>query len=123
VAGRVDAGRQADQSAAGLQSALRGAQGTGSDADPDRALRRRKSVLDFVLDDARRINDTLGAPDRRKLDEYLSGLRDLERRIDSTRPTVATGGVRIARPVGIPADYREHLRLMADLLVLAFHAT
>jgi hypothetical protein len=94
--------------------------GTASGTDPDRALRRRKSVLDFVGEDARRISKNLGAPDRRKLDEYLSGLRDLERRIDGARPMVATGGARIPRPLGIPADYREHLRLMADLLTLAF---
>ncbi len=94
--------------------------GVGPGVDPDRADRRRKSVLDFVREDARRIGRTLGAPDRRKLDEYLSGLRDVERRIDGARPTVATGGARMPRPLGIPADYREHLRLMADLLALAF---
>jgi hypothetical protein len=91
-----------------------------SGADPDRDARRRKSVLDFVGEDARRINNALGAADRRKLDEYLSGLRDVERRIDRTRPAVGAGSIKLPRPLGIPADYREHLRLMADLLALAF---
>jgi hypothetical protein len=94
--------------------------GGGPGVDPDRANRRRKSVLDFVGDDARRISRSLGAPDRRKLDEYLSGLRDVERRIDGARPRLAVGGLKLPRPLGIPADYREHLRLMADLLALAF---
>jgi hypothetical protein len=91
-----------------------------SGADPDRDARRRKSVLDFVGEDARRINNALGAADRRKLDEYLSGLRDVERRLDRARPAVGVGGVNFPRPLGIPANYREHLRLMADLLALAF---
>jgi hypothetical protein len=88
--------------------------------DPARADRRSKSVLDFVGEDARRISKSLGAPDRRKLDEYLGGVRELERRIEGSRPSVGAGGAKLARPLGIPADYREHLRLMADLLVLAF---
>jgi Protein of unknown function (DUF1552) len=90
--------------------------------DPARADRRRKSVLDFVGEDARRISQSLGTPDRRKLDEYLTGVREIERRLEGARPTVAAGGVKIPRPLGIPADYREHLRLMADLLALAFQS-
>ena len=62
----------------------------------------------------------LGTADRRKLDEYLTGVREIERRIDRARPTVERGGIKLPRPLGIPADYREHLRLMADLLALAF---
>ena len=96
--------------------------GAPAGADPARADRRRKSVLDFVGEDARRFSKSLGTPDRRKLDEYLTGIREIERRIDSSRPMVAAGGLKLARPLGIPADYREHLRLMADLLVLAFQS-
>jgi hypothetical protein len=94
--------------------------GASSGSDPDRDDRRRKSVLDFVGEDARRIGKGLGTADRRKLDEYLGGIRDLERRMDRTRPTVGAAGITLSRPLGIPADYREHLRLMADLLALAF---
>jgi Protein of unknown function (DUF1552) len=96
--------------------------GAPSGADPARDDRRRKSVLDFVGEDARRISQSLGTPDRRKLDEYLTGVREIERRLEGARPTVAAGGVKIPRPLGIPADYREHLRLMADLLALAFQS-
>ena len=73
-------------------------------------------------EDARRLRDRLGVADRRKLEEYLTGVREIERRIDSARPVIEVGQSTLARPVGIPSDYREHLRLMADLLVLAFRA-
>ena len=94
----------------------------GAGPSADRRARRDRSLLDFVADDARRLRDRLGVADRRKLEEYLTGVREIERRIDSARPTIEVGQARLARPAGIPADYREHLRLMADLLVLAFHA-
>ena len=60
--------------------------------------------------------------DRRKLDEYLTGVREIEARIDAARPVVEIGQSALPRPAGIPSDYREHLRIMADLLVLAFRA-
>jgi hypothetical protein len=82
---------------------------------------QNKSVLDFVLEDARNLQERLGGADRRKLEEYLTAVRELERRVmrageeaDASLPPGA------ARPRGIPRDYGEHLRLMGDLLVLAF---
>ena len=98
----------------------------GSQADRDggddlaRENRRNKSILDFIGDDARQLSQTLGAADRRKLDEYLTGVRELEQRINRGRAPVDLGVANYPRPLGIPADYQEHLRLMADLLVLAF---
>jgi hypothetical protein len=98
----------------------------GSQADRDggddlaRENRRNKSILDFIGDDARQLSQTLGAADRRKLDEYLTGVRELEQRINRGRAPVDLGVAKYPRPLGIPADYQEHLRLMADLLVLAF---
>jgi Protein of unknown function (DUF1552) len=88
--------------------------------DRARADRRNKSILDFIGDDARQLSQALGTADRRKLDEYLTGVRELEQRINRTRPAVDVGVAKYARPLGIPADYQEHLRLMGDLLVLAF---
>jgi hypothetical protein len=93
---------------------------SGAGTDPARADRRRKSILDFVADDARRLESVLGAADRRRLDEYLTGVRELEHRISRSSPAVDLGRTRYPRPLGIPADYQEHVRLMADLLVLAF---
>ena len=95
--------------------------GNWEDQDGQRQ-RRNRSLLDFVAEDARQLRDRIGVDDRRKLDEYLTGVREIERRIDRFRPSVEVGPSTLARPSGIPSDYREHLRLMADLLVLAFRA-
>ncbi len=81
----------------------------------------RASVLDAVLDDARDLNRTLGGGDRQKLDQYLTGVREVERRITSSEklePVKLPDDVQ--RPAGVPADLTEHIRLMCDLLVLAF---
>jgi hypothetical protein len=84
-----------------------------------RRERYRLSVLDFVMEDAGQLKPRLGATDQRKLDEYLTAVRQLELRIARTDAPVApsTG---LIRPAGIPTDYREHLRSMADLLAVAF---
>jgi hypothetical protein len=95
-----------------------------SPADRARRERRQRSVLDFVLEDARQLHSQLGSNDRRKIDEYLNAIREIERRIEQAR--AFEGGARpapgIARPGGIPTDLREHIRLMLDLLALAFQA-
>ena len=101
---------------------LFGREVAGPDGESARRERRRRSLLDFVADDARQLRDKLGASDRRKLEEYLTGVREVEARIDRGRPRVEAGLDGLARPSGIPGDYRTHLRLMADLLVLAFQA-
>jgi hypothetical protein len=92
----------------------------GPGADASRSHRQTRSVLDFVREDARQLGETLGGADRRKLDEYLTGVRELEQRIDRGRAPVDLGVAKYPRPLGIPADYQEHLRLLGDLLVLAF---
>jgi hypothetical protein len=81
----------------------------------------RASVLDSVLEDARDLERRLGGSDRKKLDQYLSGVREIEKRIaraESLSPAVLPDDV--SRPAGVPADLTEHIRLMCDLLVLAF---
>ena len=80
----------------------------------------RKSVLDFVLEDARQLRAKLGQVDRQKVDEYLSSVRELESRLSRVdeAPAVDLKGVR--QPTGIPKDNREHIRLMFDVLALAF---
>jgi Protein of unknown function (DUF1552) len=99
---------------------LFGAPNENSDAETRaRSDRRQKSVLDFVIEDSRRLTQDLGTSDRRKLDEYFTSLREVEHRITKARPAVDLGGARYPRPLGIPADHQEHLRVMADLLVLA----
>jgi hypothetical protein len=91
----------------------------------DKALRReryKQSILDFVGEDARQLGNRLGGADRNKLDEYLTGLREIEQRLARVEKVEVGGAVTAARPTGIPKDYREHLRLMADMLALAFQA-
>ncbi|MFN0051635.1 MAG: DUF1552 domain-containing protein [Planctomycetales bacterium] len=91
-----------------------------------RAKRERynKSVLDLVLDDAQQLRQRLGITDQRKLDEYLTAVRDLERRIASAQkaPDVGTSAspAGMTPPAGIPKDYADHIRLMGDLMALAF---
>ena len=78
--------------------------------------RRRLSVLDFVSDDTRRLQTKLGTTDKRKLDEYLTGVRDLETRIQDTQPTQCTFP---DRPEGAAADTQTYVRQMLDLAALA----
>jgi hypothetical protein len=94
----------------------------GRDAAREQRERERKSILDFAAEDARRLRDRLGVGDRRKLDEYLDSVREVEQRIERAQPTVDVGQGSIARPTGVPQDFREHARLLADLIVLAFRA-
>jgi hypothetical protein len=79
-----------------------------------------KSILDFVIEDAGHLRAQLGAHDRRKIDEYLTSIRELERRIArADRDTVASPAL-AKPPAGIPKSYEEHIRLLMDLLVVAF---
>ena len=87
-----------------------------------------KSVLDAVLADATGFRGKVSASDQHRLDEYLSSVRDVEQRIDQAgkdrrlqgwRPTLAKPDM--PRPAdGIPQDIDQHMRLMCDILVLAF---
>jgi len=81
----------------------------------------RKSILDFVADDASRLNKQLGVRDQEKLDEYLTGVREIEKRIVSATP-VDLKAAGIERPSGIPKDFGEHISLMYDIMFLAFQA-
>lgn len=95
---------------------------SGDAATPEERERRRvrrQSILDFVMEDARRLESRLGRTDRRKLDEYLSSVRDLERRIEGAERLSAELPPD-AFPQGTPPDYQAHIRLMYDLMLLAF---
>lgn len=83
----------------------------------------RKSVLDFALSDAKRLHEELGAADRRKLDEYLYAVRDIENRmVRSEKLQVGENGVpQYQRPAGVPRELDEHCQLMLDMLALTFH--
>jgi hypothetical protein len=93
-------------------------------AAKDREKRRelKKSILDTVQTDAKQLNTRLGSNDRRKLDEYLTSVRELEQRIQRSEKfkdqKIEVPDYPV--PQGVPSDYKEHLRLMSDMLVLAF---
>jgi hypothetical protein len=88
----------------------------------ERAARdeKRKSVLDFVREDAKDFDAKLGATDRRKLDEYFSAVRDLEQRIERAEKLPPVKTPDYAVPAKVPAKYDEHVRIMYDLIALAF---
>jgi hypothetical protein len=80
----------------------------------------RTSVLDLVLGDANRLHKQLGSNDKRKMDEYLNSVRELEARLQRTSFTATVQGIDgVNVPKGIPKSYSEHLDLMSDMLALA----
>jgi hypothetical protein len=93
----------------------------GSVTDRREALRERASLLDWVRDDISRLQKQLGADDRQKVDQYLDSVREIERRIQKAEADTADNRLPdLDRPVGVPAAYADHARLMFDLQVLAF---
>jgi hypothetical protein len=101
--------------------------GTSKEQDEQRLKRdaQNKSILDFVMEDAKSLNDKLGSNDRRKMDEYLTAIREIEARIEKARQVKSTKiefKPNMTPPTGVPNDRQEHIRLMCDLSVLAFQA-
>jgi hypothetical protein len=98
--------------------------GTGEiERDPVKRARQEKydrSVLDAVLTDARRIEGALGASDKRKLDEYMYAVRDIETRIQRTERQSATNPEMERPSPSVPENYHEHTRIMFDLMTTAF---
>jgi hypothetical protein len=81
-----------------------------------------KSILDFVLEDTQRLKGDLGKTDRRKLDEYLDAVREIERRIELAEHDSQQFTPTIEKPAGVPVEFADHVRLMFDLMALAFQA-
>ena len=98
----------------------------GFDTDPDPKVRERmnddrKSILDSVTRQTQQLVTSLGASDRRKIDEYLTSLRDIEKRIVRVE-TDNRMSPDIPKPSGIPSSFLEHATLMNDLLAVALRA-
>jgi hypothetical protein len=85
-----------------------------------RKAARERSILDFVREDAQRLQKQLGRKDQSKLDEYLTGVREIERRIQNADRFGPPPAVDTPTPEGIPAAYSEHMKLFFDILTLAF---
>lgn len=80
----------------------------------------RRSVLDFVMEDAKRTQRRLSGDDREKLDQYLTGVRDVEARIQRAERFGASPDPDMPTPVGIPQSHAEYVDLMYDMMLLAF---
>lgn len=99
--------------------------GAGSN-NADRAARRKDngSILDWVVSEMRGLSRQLGPEDRRRVDQYLENVRELERRIQAVESKNTSGEERALpeAPAGVPDDFAEHMRLMFDIQVLAFQS-
>lgn len=92
----------------------------GSRSDRQAALRKKASLLDWFNEDIARLNRQLGPGDRARVSQYLDTVREVERRIQKAEANVADKPLPdLDRPVGVPAAYADHARLMFDLQVLA----
>ena len=85
-----------------------------------RRLQYRRSILDLVSERTSRLAAELGPADRRKLDEYLSSIREIERRIEMAEKDTTGLTPTIDKPTGIPVKYADYVNLMFDLQLLAF---
>jgi hypothetical protein len=84
-------------------------------------LGKRASLLDWVMEDMARLRNDLGPEDSGRVDQYLESVREVERRIQKAEADTADKQLPdLDRPVGVPAAYADHARLMFDLQVLAF---
>tara|TARA_R110002096_G_scaffold432198_2_gene648498 strand:+ start:7310 stop:8695 length:1386 start_codon:yes stop_codon:yes gene_type:complete len=96
-------------------------QGQGSERKLNfqRRQEQQRSVLDYVMEDAQSLNGQLGRNDQQKLDEYLTGVREIEKKIEKAErfPLPDPG---VAAPSGKPSDKKEYIRLMYDMMILAF---
>ena len=94
--------------------------GTPKERNESFERRRTMSMLDFIQHDARSLHRHLGRKDQQKLDEYLTGVREIERRVEKQEELGSPPDPGVPAPAGIPGDYGAHLRLMMDMMVLAF---
>ena len=81
-----------------------------------------QSILDSIVDEAHSLSRAVGAADRNRLDGYLENVREIERRIQKTVARGSTDADAITAPIGIPESFEEHMRMMFDLLVVAYQA-
>ena len=97
---------------------------TGSTDPALRAKRRReqRSVLDSVLDKTRQLSASLGAGDRRRFDQYLQSIRDVEQSMERAEAQSSRELPVVERPMSVPETFPEYAHVMIDLMVLAYQA-
>ncbi|HEY8520119.1 MAG TPA: DUF1552 domain-containing protein [Gammaproteobacteria bacterium] len=94
----------------------------GTPEERARRMHEDRSILDSVAEEARALGRAVSAPDRARLEGYLDNVREVERRIQRTAARDVADLESMTAPVGIPDSFEEHMRLMFDLLVLAYQA-
>ncbi len=99
--------------------------GGGGQTEREQGLAKRRaeqrSILDFVLEDAKTMEKRLGRNDQQKLDEYITGVREIEQRIEKAESFGPPPDPGVPAPEGgVPREFHEHIRLMFDMMVLAF---
>jgi hypothetical protein len=85
-------------------------------------LRRDRSILDSVMDRVKQLQREIGKADNTRVNDYLTSLRDVERRIQKTEEQAGKEVPDVARPAGIPSSFDEHAALLYDLQLLAYQA-
>jgi hypothetical protein len=99
---------------------------TTSAADRMRRVARQRSILDSVTEGVARLSNGVGSSDKSKLAEYLSAIRDIERRIqvaeNDSDQSASSEQEAMERPVGIPTTFADHAKLMFDLQIVAFQS-
>jgi hypothetical protein len=99
--------------------------GEGVALTPEARARQNKykrSILDFIIEDTRTLETGLGPTDKRKLDEYLSSIREVERQIAKAENDNAQIDPHMDKPYGVPSDFADHFKLMTDMITIAFQA-
>jgi hypothetical protein len=95
----------------------------GGTAEHRAALRKRASLLDSVSEELTRLQKSLGSGDRHRVSQYLDSVRDVEQRIQKAEAAAKENPQRdLDRPLGVPAEYADHVRLMFDLQLLALQS-
>ena len=93
--------------------------GSGNENFDKMRRAKQKSILDFVIQDAKRFNNRLDSADKGKMDEYLTAVRDIEMRIQNAEK-FRVEVPEAERPNGVPDSYRDHIRMMYEMIALGF---
>jgi hypothetical protein len=91
-----------------------------SEAEIAREASYTRSILDMVNEDSKRLRGRLGVSDQQKLDEYLEGLRAIEKQVQGAEKAAANPPPNIELPAGASADHGEHIRVLCEILAAAF---
>src|SRR6185503_13779809 len=101
---------------------LFGADAAESPAARARRLEMRQSILDGVLERTTKLQSTLGGSDRRKVDEYLTSVREIEQQVVRAESDGMVIDPGIDKPFGVPPEFPDYCRLMTDMMILAYKA-